>query len=106
MKTHEEIVAVCKMLGDRTRLEIVQLLLQEEQCICELVEHFKISQPAISKHIRKLKETGMLLERKQSQWKHYRFNEAYASYDLVKTICKDLEKSDKKSEMNCSDTTI
>ncbi|MGL5042989.1 MAG: ArsR/SmtB family transcription factor [Culicoidibacterales bacterium] len=101
MKTYAEVIAVCKLLGDKTRLEIVQLLLVEEQCICDLVAHFGISQPAVSKHIKKLKAEGMLIERKQAQWNHYRFNRAYRHFDIVEAVCNDLEASRKNSNSVC-----
>ena len=44
-----------KLLGDQTRLTMMKLLQSHDCCVCEFVEIFKMSQPAISQHLRKLK---------------------------------------------------
>lgn len=92
MSSYKDIEEVCKLLADSTRLEIINMLADEEVCICNLVDHFNISQPAISKHIKKLKDAGMLLERKQAQWKYYKLNKKYKYFDLVLYIIKMLPK--------------
>lgn len=83
---YSEVEKLCKLLADRTRLEIIHELLYREVCICDFVEYFNLSQPAISKHIKKLRDSGMLLERREAQWKHYKMNIEYKHYDLVKCI--------------------
>lgn len=40
-----------------------------------LVDVLGISQPAVSQHLRKLKEAGIITERKVGTWKHYRLVE-------------------------------
>ncbi|TLG77222.1 ArsR/SmtB family transcription factor [Culicoidibacter larvae] len=88
MGSYIDIEEVCKLLADSTRLEIINMLSDKEVCICNLVDRFNISQPAISKHIKKLKDAGMLLERKQAQWNYYMLNKDYKYFDLVQYIIK------------------
>lgn len=66
-----EIADDLKLLGDRTRLTMLTLLKEREWCVCEFVEIFDISQPAISQHLRKLKSQGIVKESKRGQWVHY-----------------------------------
>jgi DNA-binding transcriptional ArsR family regulator len=47
-------------LADPTRAEIVARLAQRERTVNELVELFPISQPAVSKHLRILREAGLV----------------------------------------------
>lgn len=47
---------VLKLLGDKTRLSIVSLLSEKAFCVCELVEIYNMSQPAISQHLRKMRD--------------------------------------------------
>lgn len=101
MNSYGEIETICKLLGDSTRLEMVGALFYNEVCICELVKYFDISQPAISRHIKKLKNTGMLLERKEAQWKHYQINKDYKFYDLIKTIIEMCPKTTLGSTRKC-----
>ncbi|MEH6857932.1 metalloregulator ArsR/SmtB family transcription factor, partial [Priestia megaterium] len=51
----EKAVQILKLLGDKTRLSMMKLLQNNECCVCELVEIYKASQPAISQHLRKLR---------------------------------------------------
>ncbi|MCH5785641.1 As(III)-sensing metalloregulatory transcriptional repressor ArsR, partial [Salmonella enterica] len=62
-------------LSDETRLGIV-LLLREmgELCVCDLCTALEQSQPKISRHLAMLRESGLLLDRKQGKWVHYRLS--------------------------------
>ena len=64
-----------KNLSDETRLGIV-LLLREmgELCVCDLCAALEQSQPKISRHLAMLRESGLLLDRKQGKWVHYRLS--------------------------------
>ncbi|MGF7047224.1 ArsR family transcriptional regulator [Paenibacillus sp. DS2015] len=75
--TVEELTEVAdnlKLLGDITRLTMLSLLQEREWCVCEFVEIFDISQPAISQHLRKLRAQGIVKESKRGQWVHYSLN--------------------------------
>jgi ArsR family transcriptional regulator, arsenate/arsenite/antimonite-responsive transcriptional repressor len=74
MDVLNELVDDLKLLGDKTRLSMLSLLKEREWCVCEFVELFDISQPAISQHLRKLKSKGMVKEQKRGQWVHYSLN--------------------------------
>ncbi|WP_416148894.1 ArsR/SmtB family transcription factor [Salipaludibacillus sp. HK11] len=77
---------ILKLLGDKTRLTIVSYLIHDECCVCELVELIKMSQPSISQHVAKLKNLGLVQERRQGQWIFYRVNTESTNYPLVKSI--------------------
>ncbi|MNI87427.1 HTH-type transcriptional repressor AseR [compost metagenome] len=74
MESISDIAEDLKLLGDKTRLQILSLLKEREWCVCEFVEVFDISQPAISQHLRKLKDRGIVKEQKRGQWVHYSLN--------------------------------
>lgn len=63
-----------KALGDKTRLRILALLREEDLCVGELVEILKITQPAVSQHVRKLRNARLVKERRQGQWVYYSLN--------------------------------
>ena len=64
-----------KTLSDETRLTIVLLLKDShELCVCELCEILKLPQPKISRHLAMLRETGILLDRREGKWIHYRLS--------------------------------
>ncbi|WP_245596077.1 ArsR/SmtB family transcription factor [Paenibacillus taiwanensis] len=60
-----------KLLGDRTRMNIVSLLYGQELCVCQLVELMDTTQPNISQHLRKLKDAGLVREKRRGQWSYY-----------------------------------
>nr|WP_304185096.1 transcriptional regulator [Hafnia alvei] len=64
-----------KNLSDETRLGIV-LLLREmgELCVCDLCSALEQSQPKISRHLAMLRESKLLLDRKQGKWVYYRLS--------------------------------
>lgn len=62
---------IFKALADKTRLHILALLATEELCVCELVAVFDQTQPSISQHLRKLRQAGLVKERKTAQWVFY-----------------------------------
>ena len=56
---------ILKLLGDKTRLTMVKIMSEHECCVCEFVDLFDMSQPAISQHLRKLKDSGIVKEREE-----------------------------------------
>jgi len=69
----EEIVRLAKAMSDRHRVEIVTLIQREgEVCVCELCDTLNLSQPLVSRHLRQLKEAGVLTARKEGKWMIYR----------------------------------
>ena len=67
-------VAFCKALADETRQAILQLLVEEERCVSDLVEHFAMSQPTISHHLNILKSLGLVSRRKEGRNVYYAIN--------------------------------
>lgn len=59
---------ILKLLGDKTRLTMVKIMSEHECCVCEFVDLFEMSQPAISQHLRKLKDSGIVNEERRGQW--------------------------------------
>ncbi|SFI81771.1 ArsR/SmtB family transcription factor [Thermoflavimicrobium dichotomicum] len=67
----EQLAEFHKALSDKTRLRILALLKVEELCVCELVEILQMTQPAVSQHVRKLKNAKLVKERRNGQWVFY-----------------------------------
>ncbi|MBM7311579.1 metalloregulator ArsR/SmtB family transcription factor, partial [Citrobacter freundii] len=58
-----------KNLSDETRLKIVLLLRASgELCVCELCGTLEESQPKISRHLSMLRESGLLIDRREGKW--------------------------------------
>jgi DNA-binding transcriptional ArsR family regulator len=61
-------------LADPVRFEIVGLLAERERTVGELVARFPISGPAISRHLRVLRESGIATYRQDAQRRLYALN--------------------------------
>jgi DNA-binding transcriptional ArsR family regulator len=59
-------------LGEPSRQAILDLLRDGERPVGELVEHLHLSQPAVSKHLRVLKDAGLVEARADAQRRLYR----------------------------------
>ncbi len=66
---------VCKALADETRARMALLIAREgELCVCELMHALNDSQPKVSRHLAQLRNSGLLLDRRQGQWVYYRLH--------------------------------
>ena len=59
-------------LADPTRLQILNLLRDGEQCVCDLTGALGAAQSRLSFHLRILKDSGVVLDRREGRWVHYR----------------------------------
>jgi DNA-binding transcriptional ArsR family regulator len=60
-----------KALADENRLKILQMLLNGDLCVGALAQHLGISKPAVSQHLRVLREAGLVKGEKRGYWTHY-----------------------------------
>lgn len=59
-------------LGDHTRLRLLNLMGEQEVCVCYLVEVLGAPQPKISRHLAYLRNAGIVSARREGRWMHYR----------------------------------
>jgi DNA-binding transcriptional ArsR family regulator len=63
--------AVFNALSDSIRLEIVDYLRDGEKCVCEIVPHLNLIQPLVSRHLKILKDAGIVRCRKDGTKRMY-----------------------------------
>lgn len=59
-------------LGDNTRLRLLNLMGEQEICVCYFVEILGQPQPKISRHLAYLRNAGIVRTRRDGKWMHYR----------------------------------
>ncbi len=59
-------------LGDNTRLRLLNLMGDQEICVCYFVEILDQPQPKISRHLAYLRSAGIVAARREGKWMHYR----------------------------------
>jgi len=75
--------ALLKAIAEPTRLRIVLLLQHDELCVCHLQAALDLAQPKISRHLMTLREYGIVADRREGQWVHYRLNPAMPDWALT-----------------------
>jgi ArsR family transcriptional regulator, arsenate/arsenite/antimonite-responsive transcriptional repressor len=58
-------------LSDPIRLEILTFLREGEKCVCEIVPHLNLIQPLISRHLKILRDSGLIKCRKDGTKRMY-----------------------------------
>ena len=64
----------CRLLADTTRLRLLLLLEQEELSVAELAAITQLAQPRVSTHLAKLKEAGLVIDRREGVFVYYRIS--------------------------------
>ena len=80
---------VFRALSDPIRLEIITYLRDGEKCVCEIVPHLNLIQPLVSRHLKILKDTGMVRCRKDGTKRMYSIVDAKI-YDVVDALTSEL----------------
>jgi ArsR family transcriptional regulator len=89
-----------KALAEPTRLQILEMLDREEMCVCEIIERLNMSQPAVSHHLKILRQAELITDRKEGKWVFYTLNAAgYRSLtdNLLKIKGNPVEKKSRPS---------
>lgn len=85
----EGVALIFKALGDDIRLEIVRMLIDKELCVCDILAAFDKSQPAISHHLKILKQSGIVVDSRDGKWVYYRLNpEIFNQVEVFLQLCK------------------
>lgn len=70
----KQLLEMLKALADENRLVLLQLLSDQEIAVGDLAERVGISEPTVSHHLSKLRETGLVTLRMDGNKRYYRAN--------------------------------
>ena len=94
-KLRDEIAQVhaqfCRGLSDPTRVMIVYLLSQKNHNVNELVEHLDLPQPTVSRHLKILRDRGIVIAKREGQCVQYHLSDSRITdaLDLLRSIMAD-----------------
>ncbi|MFW6262454.1 MAG: ArsR/SmtB family transcription factor [Thermotogota bacterium] len=74
---------IFKALSDENRLRIINMLLRGDFCVCELEVLLGLSQSNLSRHLTKLKSTGLIHAKKDGQWVHYTISDNFQTENAL-----------------------
>ena len=88
-KDYKQAAKILKALADETRLRIIEILSGGEQCACDILESFSITQPTLSHHMKVLTESGLVEGRRDGAWMRYTLKtEAFSGIcGILSNIC-------------------
>ncbi len=65
-----ELPTVFKILSDDSKYRIVKHLMNGEECVCDIAKDLNLEQSLVSHHLKKLREAGVITDRKVGSWIH------------------------------------
>lgn len=101
-RKNNQTIKVLRTLGDETRFQIVSLLLENDLCVGALAHILNISKPAVSQHLKILREADLVRGEKRGYWTHYEVKK-----ETLREAARILQKlSEFRSDTTCNDTYI
>ena len=103
-----------KMLSDETRFRIIMLLYYDDLVVCQISAILALSQPKVSKHLTKLRDTGLVKNCRKDQFVSYSLNiqdpamqkiieDIAQNIDHYPELKKDVEKVKHKNDYLCEE---
>lgn len=86
-----EIEKFGKGIGNASRYRIIEALVKGRKTVGELVEIVKLSQPAVSQHLKVLKACNLVIDERRGQEIFYTLNSKY-TLDLLMNLVGDVKK--------------
>ena len=93
----DNLLRLLKTLSDNARFDIVLLLTTGEKCVCEIFEKLKLPQNLVSYHLGILRESNLIINRKEGKWVYYSLNRENIE-KLQKALMKINETKEKLSK--------
>jgi DNA-binding transcriptional ArsR family regulator len=89
----QEMAAAFKVMSDPTRLKIINALMLSEICACDVAALLNMSQPAISHHLRILKQTRLIKYRRDGKVAYYSLDDGHinALFDQCRQHVNEVE---------------
>jgi len=76
-------------LSDPARLDIIDFLRGGEKCVCEIVPYVDLIQPVVSRHLKILKDCGLLKYRKEGNRRLYSVAD-HRIFEIIDAVDSDL----------------
>jgi DNA-binding transcriptional ArsR family regulator len=76
-------------LADPDRLEILEFIRTSEKCVCEIIPHVGLIQPVVSRHLKILKDSGLVKDRKDGARRLYSITER-TIFDIIDAATPEL----------------
>lgn len=102
LSTSNNIMAGFHALSDPLRLAVIELLMEQELCVCDLCSRLEVNQSKLSFHLKSLKEANLISPRQEGRWIYYSLNLSQFTY-LEKYLAQIKNNAVILSRPNCED---
>ncbi|MEM8505013.1 MAG: metalloregulator ArsR/SmtB family transcription factor [Cyanobacteria bacterium P01_D01_bin.1] len=72
--TQSNLLPLFQAFSDGYRIQVIELLREQELCACDIANHLGITQSKLSFHLKTLREVGLIEGRQEGRWIYYRLN--------------------------------
>ncbi|MGC1310436.1 MAG: metalloregulator ArsR/SmtB family transcription factor [Phormidesmis sp.] len=72
--TQPAILPLFQAIADGYRVQVIELLRDQELCACDIAKALGISQSKLSFHLKTLRDSGLIEGRQEGRWIYYRLN--------------------------------
>lgn len=72
--TQPAVLPLFQAFSDSYRMQVIELLREQELCACDIAKHLGVTQSKLSFHLKVLKEVGLIEGRQEGRWIYYRLN--------------------------------
>ena len=87
----KEITLLLSTIAEPTRLRLLRLLHRQELCVCELMEALQLPQYKVSRHLREMRQVGLVVARRSGRWMHYQISATAMRSPLHQDLLKLLD---------------
>ena len=82
----EQFEMVVKAAGDASRIRILKMLEEGELCVCQITAVLDLAPATVSKHLSVLRSAGLVLQRREGRWIHYRLADRFLNPHAEKVL--------------------
>ncbi len=87
----KEITRLLSAVADPIRLRLLRLIHQQQLCVCELMDAVQLPQYKVSRHLRELRQVGLVVATRNGRWMHYRISHKAAANGYCNDLLKLLD---------------
>ncbi len=86
-KINNELINILKALAHENRLRLLNLLSEQELCVCEVRNIMDITQSNASRHLAKLRNVNLVNSERKEQWVYYSINSSiFETYPFLQQL--------------------
>lgn len=83
---YQDMSDIFRVLGDRTRVQILDAISKEELCVCDISAVLKMNSSAVSHHLRTLRNLKLVRHRRKGKKVYYALSDSHVTLLLAQAL--------------------